>query len=96
MRYSAEMTYRDPIAQCLTNCNADKLRCKSPWKDNRDIASASFLLRISKPYQPDNRSSLNAPLGKPSVQVMDQERIRVLEVSAHGVQNVKRVSLDLG
>jgi len=47
---------RDPIGQCLTNRNADKLRCKSPWKDNRDIASASFLLRISKLYQPDNRS----------------------------------------
>ena len=27
-----------------------------------DIASASFLLRILKPYQPDNWYSLNAPL----------------------------------
>jgi len=43
-------------------CNVDKLRCKSPRKDNQDIASVSFLLRISKPPRSDNRSSLNAPL----------------------------------
>jgi len=55
------MTYCDPIGQCLINCNADKLQCKSPRKDNRDSASASFLLRINKPYRPNNRSSLNAP-----------------------------------
>ena len=35
---------------------------KARGKKIRDIASASFLLRISKPYRPDNRSSLNAPL----------------------------------
>jgi len=64
MQYSAQMTYRDLIGQCLANCNADKLFCKSLRKDNRDIASASFLLRISKPYRPDNWSSLNAPLGQ--------------------------------
>ena len=62
MQYAAQTPYRDPIGQCLTNCNADKLQCKSPRKDNRDIASANFLLRISKPYQPDNQSSLNALL----------------------------------
>ena len=62
MQYSAQTTYRDPIGQCLTTCNADKLQCKSPRKDNRDIVSASFLPRINKPYRPDDRSSLNAPL----------------------------------
>jgi len=59
------MMYRDPLGQCLTNGNADKLRCKSQRKDNLDMASASLLLRISKPYRPDNQSSLNAPLGGP-------------------------------
>jgi len=55
MWHCAQMTCRDPIGQCLTNCNLGKLRHRSPRNANLSIASTSFLPRLGKPYRPDNR-----------------------------------------